>query len=759
MVQTSTNNLHWLFGEHQMEPQTFDISSDSAKSQYSRSNSPSETGTMHYQPEGGTGCSHTPPSGNTAMKTSSQILNLKSPPSAITFYPDQYLEGVHSSTPQTASMAFHREHLLRKEVVHILLQESSPRISLMRQESGRSQVWRKFRIVMVDNRKTEYAACTQCLSVLTYRVRDGTSGLRKHVCSYHSSKHSSHDSSNPNNKPSDAASVKGNQCCPVFDDWNLNALWPLQVVYGPLEHCHPPANNLGALEQYSQLDETGVAGIPPDALAMLNISSPSFYMDVQRKIARANVAKSSQFNGERSGFPDLVERMGGVAAPSTSTSGSCGPLGGVRCKSEEALGAVGGYGVDDDDVDQRGLEENVTVESEFPHHDPLHMKAHVQGENGQPLTSVPAGLLSPPPTAAVLRLSQHHHTPLSTTGSATTNPLPSVIMTDVPPHPPFSLTGPYLLKKETHCSTVLDQLLRDETFTDVTLTAEGQSIRAHRVVLCLASAYFRQVLSHDQNVHSVVILRDIKFAELKSIIHFIYTGEATVDATELESFMKTAEILEISSLCEGHKSISTGGLVSQSYGSGFNIGEFERLMGTKRNRKDASPMPFKNRKISGEQSSRSSTPGISATSVTCVKEEPIDPDSNRMNTDDHGYRGSGRHSKGVLEESPGFASKTLSTAFDTGEMEAMEEGSNSGGDGKSDTSGRSSPSSMVPDITTLPGRCPYCPHLNQEFRGVSMMRHLLVSHPCKPAFPCDNCFRVFVRKNQFRAHQAKCNDV
>ncbi|CAL4092676.1 unnamed protein product [Meganyctiphanes norvegica] len=126
-------------------------------------------------------------------------------------------------------------------------------------------------------------------------------------------------------------------------------------------------------------------------------------------------------------------------------------------------------------------------------------------------------------------------------------------------------TGPFQVKKETHCSTILDQLLKDEIFTDVTLTAEGRSIRAHRVVLCLASRYFRKVLSHDQIVQSVVILRDIKFAELKNIINFIYTGEATVDASKLDSFIKTAELLEISSLCEGHKSISIGGLISQVY--------------------------------------------------------------------------------------------------------------------------------------------------------------------------------------------------
>ncbi|ROT71057.1 hypothetical protein C7M84_010642 [Penaeus vannamei] len=52
--------------------------------------------------------------------------------------------------------------------------------------------------------------------------------------------------------------------------------------------------------------------------------------------------------------------------------------------------------------------------------------------------------------------------------------------------------------------------------------------------------------------------------------------------------------------------------------------------------------------------------------------------------------------------------------------------------------------------------CPYCPHLTQKFEGVPMMRHLLVSHPCKPAFPCDSCWRVFVKRASFKSHQQKC---
>ncbi|XP_071529148.1 uncharacterized protein [Panulirus ornatus] len=342
------------------------------------------------------------------------------------------------------------------------------------------------------------------------------------------------------------------------------------------------------------------------------------------------------------------------------------------------------------------------------------------------------------------------------------------------------LVGPYLLKKETHCSTVLDQLMRDDTYTDVTLTAEGQSLRAHRVVLCLASPYFRQVLSRELNVQSVVILRDIKFSELRNIIHFIYTGEATVDASELESFMRTAEMLEISSLCEGQKCITGRGLLSQgSSSTGFSIGDFERLVGTKRSRTETSPTPSKNRRFSGEgQSSRCSSaePAASSNPLSFIKEEPgcesastfhsqsgntvkekelleIEQTSERTG-------GVGRLRRGSSRSLGGFAAiagvQKVSSDADDGGEKIFPSTAESSPNSQVEESLRQSPVLNVPDAAAIPGRCPYCPHLAQKFEGVAMMRHLLVSHPCKPAFPCDSCWRVFVKRADFKNHQQHC---
>lgn len=347
------------------------------------------------------------------------------------------------------------------------------------------------------------------------------------------------------------------------------------------------------------------------------------------------------------------------------------------------------------------------------------------------------------------------------------------------------LTGPYLLKKETHCSTVLDQLLRDDTYTDVTLTAEGQSLRAHRIVLSLSSPYFRQALSREQNVQSVVLLRDVKFAELRNIIHFIYTGEATVDASDLESFMRTAEMLEISSLSEGQKYISSRGLTQGGAASGFSIGDFERLVGTKRSNKESSSPPSKSRRISGEcPSSRcsSSEPTVTSNPLALIKEEPncdppstsqiekgeiekpiVDPlgtaestsgETTSLEGEVSGSKRKRRDSSGSIG---GFAAiagiqKVSSEAED--EDEVFCSTSKSSPNLQADNSKQ--PTNSDADNSACPGRCPYCPHVNQKFEGVAMMRHLLVSHPCKPAFPCSFCWRVFVKRTNFKNHSQKC---
>ena len=50
--------------------------------------------------------------------------------------------------------------------------------------------------------------------------------------------------------------------------------------------------------------------------------------------------------------------------------------------------------------------------------------------------------------------------------------------------------------------------------------------------------------------HPVLILRDVPFDDLHSILEFIYMGEVNVVRTNITSFLKTAELLQIQGLAK-----------------------------------------------------------------------------------------------------------------------------------------------------------------------------------------------------------------
>eukprot|EP00090_Calanus_glacialis_P006982 TRINITY_DN15463_c0_g1_i1.p1 TRINITY_DN15463_c0_g1~~TRINITY_DN15463_c0_g1_i1.p1 ORF type:complete len:295 (-),score=93.17 TRINITY_DN15463_c0_g1_i1:25-909(-) len=99
-------------------------------------------------------------------------------------------------------------------------------------------------------------------------------------------------------------------------------------------------------------------------------------------------------------------------------------------------------------------------------------------------------------------------------------------------------------------STVFQDLRETEQFTDVTIsTTEGNSMRAHRVVICAASSYFRDILSGTNCwQHPVIILKDLPYPDLVSILEFIYTGSVSIPPDRLQSLLQTAKFLCISGL-------------------------------------------------------------------------------------------------------------------------------------------------------------------------------------------------------------------
>ncbi|ROT63621.1 broad-complex, isoform Z5 [Penaeus vannamei] len=92
-------------------------------------------------------------------------------------------------------------------------------------------------------------------------------------------------------------------------------------------------------------------------------------------------------------------------------------------------------------------------------------------------------------------------------------------------------------------------LLEDATFADVTLTAEGKSLKAHKAVLSAMSPYFKRVLQNNPSPHPIIIMPlDMQFEDLKGIIDYIYMGEIVVPTENLSSLFKAGRVLQISGL-------------------------------------------------------------------------------------------------------------------------------------------------------------------------------------------------------------------
>jgi len=104
-------------------------------------------------------------------------------------------------------------------------------------------------------------------------------------------------------------------------------------------------------------------------------------------------------------------------------------------------------------------------------------------------------------------------------------------------------------------TSAFKHILEEEDFVDVTLSAGGNNLKAHKVVLSACSSYFRDLLKGISLwQHPVLVLKDVRFLELQSILEFVYLGEVNVEQDRLESFLKTAELLRIKGLTDGLQS-------------------------------------------------------------------------------------------------------------------------------------------------------------------------------------------------------------
>ncbi|KAG6445541.1 protein abrupt isoform X2 [Manduca sexta] len=93
-------------------------------------------------------------------------------------------------------------------------------------------------------------------------------------------------------------------------------------------------------------------------------------------------------------------------------------------------------------------------------------------------------------------------------------------------------------------------MLNTGALTDVTLSASGTSVKAHRLVLASCSQYFAQLFKEVEADNTLVVVLGCDAAELKLLLTFMYTGEVTASRVILPSLLRLAQTLKVSGLTD-----------------------------------------------------------------------------------------------------------------------------------------------------------------------------------------------------------------
>lgn len=107
------------------------------------------------------------------------------------------------------------------------------------------------------------------------------------------------------------------------------------------------------------------------------------------------------------------------------------------------------------------------------------------------------------------------------------------------------------LNLQTSLLASLPLLLDQSHLTDVTLSAEGRTVRAHRVVLSACSSFFSELFrTMDAPYHPVIVLPGTSFGAVVALLTFMYSGEVNVFEEQISALLALAETLGIKGLAD-----------------------------------------------------------------------------------------------------------------------------------------------------------------------------------------------------------------
>lgn len=120
----------------------------------------------------------------------------------------------------------------------------------------------------------------------------------------------------------------------------------------------------------------------------------------------------------------------------------------------------------------------------------------------------------------------------------------------------------FCLRWHNHTTSLLSSLpgLLDQShLTDVTLSAEGRTIKAHKIILSACSTFFAELfknLDATPYQHPVIILPGTSFPSIVALMQFMYAGEVNVFEEQISNLLSLAETLGIKGLADFNNGVS-----------------------------------------------------------------------------------------------------------------------------------------------------------------------------------------------------------
>lgn len=104
---------------------------------------------------------------------------------------------------------------------------------------------------------------------------------------------------------------------------------------------------------------------------------------------------------------------------------------------------------------------------------------------------------------------------------------------------------------QTSLLSSLPILLDQSHLTDVTISAEGKTLKAHRVVLSACSSFFSELFrTLDSTNHPVIVIPGNSFNAMVALLTFMYSGEVNVYEGQIPTLLSLAETLGIKGLAD-----------------------------------------------------------------------------------------------------------------------------------------------------------------------------------------------------------------